>query len=115
MDNGKACKRDRDCADKRCRLFPDGDKYCVAEQKSCVLPGGDGAQAGAVIALHQQCYECAPGIGWKLCGETGKQALQSNQQGVVVRQGSDESSRDDWRNRSPVSASQASTSNPRTK
>jgi hypothetical protein len=69
VDNGVACKRDRDCSEKRCRLFPDGDKYCVAEQKSCVLPGGDGAPAGAVIALHQQCYECAPGIGWKLCGE----------------------------------------------
>jgi len=115
VDNGAGCKRDRDCSDKRCRLFPDGEKYCVAEQKSCVLPGGAGAPAGAVIGLHQQCYECAPGIGWKLCGETGKQALQSNQQGVVVHQGSDEASRDSWRSRSPVSASQASTINSRSK
>src|SRR3954454_14206011 len=67
--NGALCKADRDCPDKRCRMFPDGDKYCLAERKACTLPGGDGAPGGAVIATHQQCYECAAGAGWKLCGE----------------------------------------------
>jgi hypothetical protein len=57
---------------------------------------------GAVIGLHQQCYECAAGVGWKLCGETGKQALQSNTEGVVIRQPQDESGRDDWRYRTPT-------------
>ncbi len=107
--NGAACKRDRDCPDKRCGLFPDGDKYCVAEQKTCTLPGNDGTVAGAVIGLHQQCYECAAGMGWKLCGETGKQALLGNQEGVVVRQGSDETSRDDWRSREPTTDHQVDT------
>lgn len=111
-DNGVACKGDRDCQDKRCRPFPDGNKYCVAEQKSCTLPGRDGVPGGAVIGIHQQCYECAAGIGWKLCGATGKQALQSNQNGVVVHQGGDEPSRDDWRNRQALTAPQASTTRP---
>jgi hypothetical protein len=97
--NGAPCKRDSDCADKRCRLFPDGDKYCVAEQKACTLPRGDGVPGGAIIALHQQCYECAAGVGWKLCGDTAKQALQSNREGVVVREPADESGREDWRSR----------------
>src|SRR3954469_785070 len=110
LENGAPCERDRDCPDKRCRLFPDGDKYCVAEQKTCTLPGNDGVPAGAVIGLHQQCYECSAGMGWKLCGETGKQALQSNQEGVVVRQPSDESAREDWRYRQPVTNQQVNTS-----
>ena len=110
VGNGAPCERDRDCPDKRCRLFPDGDKYCVAEQKTCTLPGNDGVPAGAVIGLHQQCYECSAGMGWKLCGETGKQALQSNQEGVVVRQPSDESAREDWRYRQPVTNQQVNTS-----
>ena len=109
VGNGAPCKRDRDCPDKRCRLFPDGDKYCVAEQKTCTLPGNDGTVAGAVIGLHQQCYECSAGMGWKLCGETAKQALLGNQEGVVVHQGSDERSRDDWRSREPVSDTSTAT------
>ena len=109
--NGAPCKRDSDCADKRCRLFPDGDKYCVAEQQACTVPSGDGVPGGAVIALHQQCYECSAGMGWKLCGETGKQALQSNQGGVVVRQGADESGREDWRERQPTTGQYRNTDN----
>ncbi len=109
VENGAPCKRDRDCPEKRCRLFPDGDKYCVAEQKTCTLPGNDGTVAGAVIGLHQQCYECAAGMGWKLCGETAKQILSGDQEGVVVRQGSDETSRDDWRSREPVSDTSTAT------
>ena len=101
-ENGVPCKRDRDCPDKRCRLFPDGDKYCVAERKACTLPGNDGVPGGVVIALHQQCYECAAGIGWKLCGEAAKQALQANQEGVAVREPADESGREDWREREPT-------------
>ena len=114
VDNGVPCKGDRDCQDKRCRPFPDGNKYCMAEQKSCTLPGRDGVPGGAVVGIHQQCYECAPGIGWKLCGETGKQALQSNQDGVVVRQGSgsDEPSREDWRSRRPVTSPRVNTDSP---
>ena len=100
--NGAPCKRDSDCADKRCRLFPDGDKYCVAEQKACTLPRADGVPGGAIIALHQQCYECAAGMGWKLCGNTAKQALLNGQEGAVVRRGADESGREDWRERAPL-------------
>ena len=111
VENGAPCKADRDCPDKRCRLFPDGYKYCLAEQKACTLPGGDGAPGGAVIAMHQQCYECAAGMGWKLCGETGKQVLSGNQEGVVVRQGSDETSREDWRERAPTAGNQVNTDN----
>ena len=74
------------------------------------LPGNDGVPAGAVIGLHQQCYECSAGMGWKLCGETGKQALQSSQEGVVVRQPSDKSAREDWRYRQPVTNQQVNTS-----
>ena len=114
VGNGAPCKRDRDCPDRRCRLFPDGDKYCVAEQKTCTLPGNDGTVAGAVIGLHQQCYECSAGMGWKLCGETAKQALLGNQKGVVVHQGSDERSRDDWRSREPTTGHQVDTDTART-
>jgi hypothetical protein len=85
---------------------PNEDKYCVAEQKMCTLPGNDGVPASAAIGLHQQC---SAGVGWKLCGETGKQALRSDQEGVVVRQPSDESAREDWRYRQPVTNQQVNT------
>jgi hypothetical protein len=101
LANGGRCKADRDCPDKRCRLFPDGDKYCLAGHKACTLPGGDGAPGGAVIAMHQQCYECAAGAGWKLCGEAGKRVLHGDQEGVVLREPADETGREDWRDRAP--------------
>jgi hypothetical protein len=109
VENGAPCRADRDCPDKRCRLFPDGDKYCVAEQKACTLPQADGVAAGAVIGLHQQCYECAAGTGWKLCGETGKQILSGNQEGVVVREPADETGREGWRERQPLTGQETDT------
>ena len=115
VKNGTPCKQDRDCPDKRCQLFPDGYKYCVAEQKVCTLPGDDGAPDGAVIALHQQCYECAASMGWKLCGERGKLILSGDQKGVVVRQPTDESGRDDWRSRQPATGTQVNTDSAGTK
>jgi hypothetical protein len=63
---GAACLLDTDCDDNRCRLYPDGQHYCVAPGKACAAPASDGASPGKTN-VHGVCYECVQGMGWQAC------------------------------------------------
>jgi hypothetical protein len=63
---GAECLLDTDCEDNRCRLYPDGHRYCVAQGKACAAPASDGASPGKAN-VHGACYECVQGMGWQAC------------------------------------------------
>ena len=63
---GSECLLDTDCEDNRCRLYPDGKRYCVALGKTCATPGSEGASPGKAN-VHGGCFECVSGMGWRAC------------------------------------------------
>ena len=63
---GAECLLDTDCEDNRCRLYPDGHRYCVAPGKTCATPGSAGASPGKAN-VHGVCFECVQGLGWRAC------------------------------------------------
>ena len=63
---GAECLLDTDCEHNRCRLYPDGKRYCVALGKTCATPGSEGASPGKAN-VHGGCLECVSGMGWRAC------------------------------------------------
>ena len=86
-DDGMECRTDSNCASRKCRTFPDGNSYCLAENRNCVVPGANGANYGTAYKVGTQCYQCVQQLGWQPCKPASDANAAAQQQGQGKRLG----------------------------